>query len=799
MFNKKSAKLVTGALVLSMVASLVSPTSFAAGKVKLNKTKLTIKKGKTATLKVKNAKVKAKWSIKSGKKVVKLTKKKKKSVKIKGLKKGSAVVMAKVGKKKLKCKVTVKNAKSSTSNTSTAASSAAANATSSAAANATSSAAANAASSAAATAASSAAVATAAASADVTVAPTTEASADVASTEPSVAPTEEATAAPTEEATLAPEKSYDPSLKEDVKMSTDTAAAWVADGSYGDAKFNEDGTIDYSSQPTAVDAESGETKAGSCYNNGLALLLNGGEEVDLSEYKYVTLTVKKDDPATEIKLMTWSDGADATSFWDKTDTWGNVVDTINNEDGSITLYYEVATVFADPATATALGLTLKSDLDGDDAGFSARSCTVMGFGFLNTEPGAAPVAETTAPETTAPEATAEVKPGDKVENIKIKLDGKTVAFTGSPAKIAFSEQLPALFDLKYFDSFKVDYKMVIAEGGDPSEIAMCKIALAQDEAGNNGYDDGVAYTFNAKYDAESVTIPLNDAAGSAYGINIQPMTSSYSWPEALESITITGIEFIAKADQVYPDPSTITAAPPTEEPLVAEKFTYEGLDTSWIDSSKKLVAFTFDDGPVGTIEGSTTMAIQDILHENNCHATFFYIGQRIENESGAAEEIKQAVSYGFEPGNHGPDWNAVSKYKTKEELDEAVGKTTKLLSDITGYSKFLFRAPNLSYSQVMYNYIDMPMINCAVDSKDWNNASVDEIIENVKAAKDGDVVLMHGTEPNTVAALPTLIKYFHDEGFEIVSVSELFAMKNVDLLTNYQYDSTTKAGYRKEA
>ncbi len=74
---------------------------------KLNKKKVTVTVGKTAKLTVKNTKKKAKWSIKAGKKNIKLTKKKKSSVVIKGKKAGKATVMAKVGKKKLTCKVTV--------------------------------------------------------------------------------------------------------------------------------------------------------------------------------------------------------------------------------------------------------------------------------------------------------------------------------------------------------------------------------------------------------------------------------------------------------------------------------------------------------------------------------------------------------------------------------------------------------------------------------------------------------------------------------------------------------------------
>lgn len=77
-------------LALSMVVSgsgVNTDIATAAKKPKLSKSKLTINAGKTATLKVKNAKKKVKWST-NKKKIVKITvsgKKKEKAV-IKGLK-----------------------------------------------------------------------------------------------------------------------------------------------------------------------------------------------------------------------------------------------------------------------------------------------------------------------------------------------------------------------------------------------------------------------------------------------------------------------------------------------------------------------------------------------------------------------------------------------------------------------------------------------------------------------------------------------------------------------------------------
>lgn len=100
------------ALLLGMIP--VNEVS-AAKKVNLSTKKLTVTKGKSKTLKVKNAKKTVKWKILSGKQRIALKKKSNAAVTIKGKKKGTAKVQATISKTKLVCKVTVTNKKTATS------------------------------------------------------------------------------------------------------------------------------------------------------------------------------------------------------------------------------------------------------------------------------------------------------------------------------------------------------------------------------------------------------------------------------------------------------------------------------------------------------------------------------------------------------------------------------------------------------------------------------------------------------------------------------------------------------------
>ena len=105
MRTKNIAMILTMALTAGLCQT-AAPSQ--AATPKLSAKKLTMKVGKTAALKVKKTSKKAKWSIVSGKKNIRLTAKKKTSVKVKAVKAGKAKISCKIGKKKLVCKVSVK-------------------------------------------------------------------------------------------------------------------------------------------------------------------------------------------------------------------------------------------------------------------------------------------------------------------------------------------------------------------------------------------------------------------------------------------------------------------------------------------------------------------------------------------------------------------------------------------------------------------------------------------------------------------------------------------------------------------
>lgn len=190
--------------------------------------------------------------------------------------------------------------------------------------------------------------------------------------------------------------------------------------------------------------------------------------------------------------------------------------------------------------------------------------------------------------------------------------------------------------------------------------------------------------------------------------------------------------------------------------------------------TSKLIAFTFDDGPNTTI----TPLVLDILEKYNCPATFFLIGKNINDES--TTSVKRARQLGCEIANHSFSHPAMPELTTEEIVCE-VNKTSDLICSITGEKPVFFRAPYIAVNDLMFDIIDMPFI-CGHGVDDWDEKvtvqqRIDGILQN---ACDGMIVLLHDMEGNdaTVEALKVIIPSLLEQGYQLVTVSQLFEQKH---------------------
>lgn len=409
-------------------------------------------------------------------------------------------------------------------------------------------------------------------------------------------------------------------------------------------------------------------------------------------------------------------------------------------------------------------------------------------------------APTATPTAVVPAPTATPEQGKAVKDITIDMTKVgDIEFSSSPATINFSSQLDSRFDLAYFKEVKIGYELTF-EGEDTSKLTAGKIAVAGTTDQLTGFDDGVAFNYNMAAGATSVSVAFDEkVTGPAVGLNIQPMDAdaSYGWPETLKSVKITSIVFVARAGATYPAAGAIKPTPkPTVAPeFVSSEFKYDGLDQSWIDKNidpeKPVVALSFDDGPGGYSEFvDYGMQIQRALTAAGAHATFFYIGAHIEHDEDSRNEVLAAKEAGFEVANHSYDSNGLNSVGP-EVIKEKIAKTDELLSEITGYKHFLFRAPNVAYSQAMYAVIEKPFIDVSIWSQDYQNSTTkDNLVNNViNNLKDGGIINMHSVHEKTAQAVPEILEQCKDKGYQVVSVSELFAIKGKKLMTGVKYNN----------
>ncbi len=205
-----------------------------------------------------------------------------------------------------------------------------------------------------------------------------------------------------------------------------------------------------------------------------------------------------------------------------------------------------------------------------------------------------------------------------------------------------------------------------------------------------------------------------------------------------------------------------------------------------VDPSKPMVAISFDDGAVGSSANATSMRIINALAKQDFRATFFYVGDWIRGTDGE-QEVKYAYSKGMEIANHTkshPNLTEKSASEIRSEYDQCA---SKLKGIIGAEPSKLLRLPYLASNQTVQSTLnDVPLITCSIDTQDWNGASKDQMVSKIKSAMNdgslnGSIVLCHETYETTAAAIEELAPYLKEQGWQIVTVSEMFEAKGKQL------------------
>ena len=182
-------------------------------------------------------------------------------------------------------------------------------------------------------------------------------------------------------------------------------------------------------------------------------------------------------------------------------------------------------------------------------------------------------------------------------------------------------------------------------------------------------------------------------------------------------------------------------------------------------SSRKAVALTFDDGP----NPNTTPVALELLKKYNAKGTFFMVGKAV---AGNEEIIKQVVAEGHQIGNHSWSHPLLTKISL-EQAKSQINDTTEALKKASGQDVHIMRPPYGGINAAIQAAVDQSFILWDVDTLDWKNRTTASIMKEVRKARPGSIILMHDIHQTSIDALPTVLQYLTEQGFELVTIDEL--------------------------
>ncbi len=303
-----------------------------------------------------------------------------------------------------------------------------------------------------------------------------------------------------------------------------------------------------------------------------------------------------------------------------------------------------------------------------------------------------------------------------------------------------------------------------------------------------------------KSELSKIKLPLKIKRNSSFN---NPTYRRRRWTLGGIGILILLIIIISVASSSNDHPSEEVAAIPQATPKPAPNIPPASAEndlleiaTKPIKEGSKFCYLTFDDGPNTTI----TPGILDVLKEQNVSATFFMLGKYAQANPDIVKRVHQE---GHLLANHGYSHNYDIIYENAEKFWEEVEKTHKTLTDISGEEPFkLFRFPGgghntgengakkQDYKKILqdkgFYFADWNALN---GDTEGHSVHPEKLLNRIKetAKADNIVVLMHDatTKATTVEALPNIIQYLREQGYEF---------KRLDQVEYYDNTNAEKPG-----
>jgi len=195
-------------------------------------------------------------------------------------------------------------------------------------------------------------------------------------------------------------------------------------------------------------------------------------------------------------------------------------------------------------------------------------------------------------------------------------------------------------------------------------------------------------------------------------------------------------------------------------------------EISYGDRERPVVMMTYDDG--GRKEDIEY--IMSVYESYDVRTTFFVTGEWVLNNK---ELVKDMIDKGFELGCHSwdhPVMTELSKEDARKQIEDFLDVVAEIDQNYKiKYIRFPFGARNKKLKEISAEY-GLQSVMWSDESGGNTDKTLDYILDNLRW---GSIVLSHSTRRYDISMVEKIIKSLQAQGYQIVTISEGIAEKDV--------------------